>query len=240
LKPSLKIAVLLLVVTLLMILSIGMSFWSFSRIEDAAAARKHITTILGSANQLLSELKDAETGQRGFLLTDDPHFLEPYLAVRKNLIGEWRLLREQTAISAARRHLDGMEPVIDAKLAELSQSIEMRRGADLAGAIALVKSGAGKALMDTLRLEMATFIAIEEAARSQHDSDFQTRLSTLFRVIVATSLLTLLFVVALVTLIYRESRNQLKSRIHAETGHLLAIQETVSEELRQTNTRRRT
>ena len=227
-KPSLKITVLLSVVTLLVALVTGMSFWSFSKTEDTAAARKHISIILASANHLMSALKDAETGQRGYLLTGDLAFLEPYLAVRESLVGDLKVLHELTGITAARRHLDVMAPLVDTKLTEMAKSIELRRQGDLPGAVAMVSSGQGKTLMDALRVEMTGFIAIEEAARVQYDNDFQASLRLLFGVIVAASLLTLLFVVALVTLIYRESRAQLTSQLHAETRHLLDNQETIS------------
>ena len=60
-------------------------FWSFQQITEAAAQRQHINLELDSANDLLSSLKDAETGYRGFLLTGDEAYLEPYQLVRGNI-----------------------------------------------------------------------------------------------------------------------------------------------------------
>ncbi len=234
-KPSLKITVLLMVVTLLVALVTGMSFWSFKKTQDTAAARRHISVILASANHLMSALKDAETGQRGYLLTGDPAFLEPYLAVREGLVGDLALLHEQTGISQARGHLDAMAPLVDAKLVDLAESIDLRRQGNVPGAIAIVSSGRGKSLMDALRVETTSFIAIEEAARVRYDDEFQASLRLLFGVIVAASVLTLLFVVSLVVLMYRESRAQLTARIHAETRHLLDSQETISQALSSKN-----
>jgi two-component system sensor histidine kinase EvgS len=111
---------------------------------------------------LLSELKDAETGQRGYLLTGDEAFLEPYLAVRDSISGHLEELRQLTLISAAHKHLDALAPLMDAKLAELSHVIELRRNHDMTAVLAVVSSGQGKRLMDSIRAEMSSFIQIEE------------------------------------------------------------------------------
>ena len=62
--------------------AMGVSFRVFRQIGVAAEARKHTFILLNGADDLLSALIDAETGQRGYLLTSDEEFLEPYLAVR--------------------------------------------------------------------------------------------------------------------------------------------------------------
>src|SRR5665647_500482 len=74
------------------------SFWTFSQIKEAAESRKHTYTVIIRAENLLSELKDAETGQRGYSLTGDEAFLEPYLAVRDSISGHLEELRQLTLI----------------------------------------------------------------------------------------------------------------------------------------------
>src|ERR1035437_343803 len=88
--------------TLLVSLGIGISFWSFRQIEEASSARRHTNLIINNANQLLSALKDAETGQRGYLLTDDEKFLEPYLAVSVGINTRLEVLRAMTITPSAR------------------------------------------------------------------------------------------------------------------------------------------
>jgi two-component system sensor histidine kinase EvgS len=69
-------------VTLLVLLVAVLSFWSFRQTEAAAELRKHTYAVINRADALQSELTDAETGERGYLLTGNEAFLEPYLAVR--------------------------------------------------------------------------------------------------------------------------------------------------------------
>jgi len=50
-------------------LGAAITFWAFGQIGEAAALRKHTFVVLSGADQLLSSLKDAETGQRGYVFS---------------------------------------------------------------------------------------------------------------------------------------------------------------------------
>jgi diguanylate cyclase (GGDEF)-like protein/PAS domain S-box-containing protein len=219
----------------LLIAVVVLSFWAFTQIKEAAEARRHTYLILNRAENLLSELRDAETGQRGYSLTGDEAFLEPYLEVRDGIMGHLEELRQLTSISATLKHLDALTPLIDAKLAELSHVIELRRNHDMTAALAVVSGGQGKRLMDSIRAEQNGYIQLEEGALAQHEAEFQSDMRRLFIVIVTTSLLTLLFAISFVYFIYRETQHQLKNLVHLETQHLLEIQEETNKQLQQAN-----
>ena len=121
-KATHKIIASLAAVALLVALGVA-SFWAFRQIEEAADARRHTFVVINRAEDLLSALRDAETGQRGYLLTGDEAFLEPYLAVRDSISGHLEKLRQLTLISAAHKHLDTLVPLVDAKLAEMSAGV---------------------------------------------------------------------------------------------------------------------
>jgi len=228
---SLVGAVLLITIAMVLV----SSFRAFSQIEEATKARKHASLVVLHAEELLSELKDAETGQRGYLLTGDKAFLEPYLVVRDSISGHLKELHQLTVISAARKHLDAVAPLTDAKLAEMSHVIELRRNNDMTAVVATVSSGKGKRLMDSIRVEMKSFIQIEEDALTRHEADLQKNLRRMFVVIVTACLLILLFTLSFVYFIYRETQHRLKNIVHIETRHLLAIQEDTNKQLRQAN-----
>jgi len=213
----------------------AISFWSFRQTGAAAEARKHAYTVISRADALLSELKDAETGQRGYLLTGDEAFLEPYLAVRDGISGHVEELRQLTLISAAHKRLDALAPLVNANLAEMLQVIELRRHDDMTAAIAAVRSGQGKQLMDSIRAEIGSFIQVEEGALAQHEAELQSNTRNLFAIIVTASLLMLAFALAFAYLIYRETRHRLKNLVHLETQHLLEIQEATNTQLQQAN-----
>ena len=204
-KATHKIVASLAAAALLVALGVAVSFWAFRQIEEAAEARKHTYALIIRADDLLSELRDAETGQRGYSLTGDEVFLEPYLAVRDGLGGHLEELRQHTLISAAQKHLDTLAPLIDAKLAEMSHVIELRRNHDMTAVLAAEGSGQGKRLMDSIRAEMNSFTRIEENALAQNEAEFQSNMRQLFAIIVTASLFTLLFALWFAYLIYRRN-----------------------------------
>ncbi|MDO9103565.1 MAG: PAS domain S-box protein [Methylovulum sp.] len=216
-------------------LVVAISLWAFRQIETAAVERKQAYLVINRANDLLSELKDAETGQRGYALTGDETFLAPYLAVRDNVGAHLGGLRQLTSISASRKHLDTMAPLLDARMAELAQIIELRRTDDTAVMLAMIGGGQGKRLMDSIRTEMSSFIQIEESALAQHEAQFQSNMRHLFIIIVTLSLAALPFALLFAHLIYRKNQQRLKNLNHLETRHLLELQEEMNKRLQQVN-----
>ncbi len=234
-KAAHKIIIPLAVTALLVAYTVAASFQVFGEIGKAAAARKHTYDVIHLADAFLSALRDAETSQRGYALTGDETFLEPYLAVRDNIRGNLEELSQSTSIRAAHEHLDALAPLMAAKLAEMAQVIESRRNHDLPTVLAVVSTGKGKRLMDSIRAEMRGFVQIEEAALAQHDAAFQSKMRYLFMLIAAASLLALILMLSFVWLIYRESQQQIRNLVYLETQHALEIQQETSRQLQQAN-----
>ncbi len=202
-KTTLSLLGAILLVALVMVLSLG----AFRRIEVAAEARKQTFLLLSRARDLLTSLIDAETGQRGFALTGDEAFLEPYLAVRDSIGGRLEELHRLTSSAPALAHLDVIAPLADAKMAHLALVIESRREGDMDAVGAAVGGGEGRRLMDSLRAEMRGYIEIEEGLLEQQDVDLQAKLRSLFTIIVIASLLSLLLALSFAYSIHRESRH---------------------------------
>jgi PAS domain S-box-containing protein len=220
---------------LLVALGVMLSLWTFRQIEEAAAVRKHTFAVITDAGDFLSALKDAEASQRGYLLTGDESFLEPYLAQRDSLSRQLQELQSLTLLPAARKYLEAVAPLTEAKLAVMAQTIEVRRQQGMPAALALVRSGQGKSLMDSIRGEMLGFIETEENLLAQREAEFQSEMRRMFTLIVAASLLALLFAIAFAWLIHRQTQQRFKDLIHLETRHLLEIQEAMNRQLEQTN-----
>ena len=235
LKATHKIVVLLSIAVLMVALGVAISFWAFKQIEETAEARKESYNVIAQGNNLLSALKDAEIGQRGYALTGEEAFLEPYLAVRDIVSVDLKELRQLTLTPAAKKHLDALAPLVDAELAELKQAIELRRHHDLAAVGASLGNIQGKQLMDSIRAEMKGFIKIGEDKLVQQEALFQSNMRRLFIIIVTASLFSLLFAVWFAYLIYRETQQRLNELVHHQTQNLLDIQQEANEKLLQTN-----
>lgn len=220
---------------LLVVLGVALTFWAFRQIEDAAKVRNQAYVAVKAAADLMSALKDAESGQRGYVLTGDETFLEPYTTARDNVGAHLRDLGQLALIAQADKHLDALAPLVMAKFEEMSRVIESRRKHDMSTAIALESNGHGKHLMDSIRAEMYSFIRLEQTALTQREVAFQSSMRLLFIIIVAASLFSLLFALAFAYLIYRETQQRLKNVVHRETQHLLESLEETNRQLQQAN-----
>lgn len=214
---------------------VGLSFWAYNQVEESAKNRTYNMSLIDSANDLLSKLIDAETGQRGYLLTGDAIFLEPYSAARDTICSQLLQLQQLCAIPEAHQHLVSLSPLITEKLAYLAHNISLRRSNDLSALLENVRNTKGKPLTDEIRQEIADFIQVEKGALSRHDAEFQANMRLMFAIIVFTSLLMLLFALLGAYWIYRESLQRLKDSTLRETQHLLEIQEVTSQQLQKAN-----
>jgi len=114
--------------------------------------------------ELLSTLRDAETGQRGYILTGAERFLEPYTAALVALprqSADYRRLIEDHP--AGLLQLDTLDSRIADKLAELQETIKLKRAGQAEAALEAVRSGQGKEKMDRVRAAIQELLVTERA-----------------------------------------------------------------------------
>jgi CHASE3 domain sensor protein len=123
--------------------------------NNTSVAHSHL--VLEHLSELLSLMKDAETGQRGFVITGDETYLEPYREALP-LVGKTLAeLRSMTADNLrGQRRLDEAEALIAMKLGELKRTIEIRRTQGFEATQKVVQGGEGKKAMDDLRKVLGT------------------------------------------------------------------------------------
>jgi len=111
----------------------------------------HSQEVRRSIADLMVELVNAETGQRGYVITGKDEYLEPYTGAADAARAAYTKLRQLTADNAEQQHrLDELKPALDAKLAELKQALDLRR-TSLDSATAMISAGAGREAMQTVR-----------------------------------------------------------------------------------------
>jgi CheY-like chemotaxis protein/signal transduction histidine kinase/CHASE3 domain sensor protein len=144
------------------------SFVSYRALRSRSDALDRVNQSLAVLTQLqalLGSLQDAETGQRGYLLTDEESYLEPYNKARSAIPEELDRLRRATAGSpAAQENLEALQRTAAAKLEELQATIDLRRAGNTQGALALVRSDRGKLAMDRIR-EIVSRMSDDERAQ---------------------------------------------------------------------------
>ena len=135
--------------------------------RNEALAEADAQIALEALNQ---NLVDAESGQRGFLLTLDPAYLEPFNTARSRMavrLADVKLRFMQNTDPAVSAHIDPLDALVMARLDELGRTIEYARNGDSVSALALVRSNQGKQTMDLLRGHMAALAQIERAQRDR-------------------------------------------------------------------------
>ncbi|MBO9602124.1 MAG: CHASE3 domain-containing protein [Novosphingobium sp.] len=160
-----------------------------ARVEGRASS-----DALLAMHEVLEATLDAETGQRGYLLTHKIAYLEPYADARRRLDASLKKLRtilHATPGDQDDRTLERLSALIGAKVAELDRTIALTRAGRNAEALALVDRDVGKREMDTIRIE----------ARRLMDQKRDSRLTSVARINrLEANLLPLIGVLGLMTL----------------------------------------
>ena len=126
---------------------------------------------------VLMHLLNAETGQRGFLITGDPAYLEPYHLGRGS-VRDSLALAEQSGYHDPHflAKLRTLALVIESKLDELERTVQLRKRGDTAAAISIVREGFGRAKMKEARQLIQEEVTRLRVARDAVLDGFNDRL----------------------------------------------------------------
>ena len=121
---------------------------------------------------LLSLAQDAESGQRGYLLTGEKSYLEPYRQAVDAIPGQLARIDDHDRLgrSNSPSRSVSIKDALSQKQAELAETIALYDQGDAAKALELVRSGQGKAAMDEIRASMDTIRRIGGAAIAARDA----------------------------------------------------------------------
>ncbi len=131
---------------------------------------EHTDRVINNANEAVKLSVDLETGMRGFLITGDEHFLDPYEVAKPQILGQLRSL--QGLVSDNPQQIDRLkrlEALQEDWSAYAQSMIDMRR---LDGDYrAAVQAGRGKRLTDEIRKEFDDFISMEQQLRVNRNEE---------------------------------------------------------------------
>ena len=172
------------------------SYRNTTRFAEAAQWQKHTYEVLRTLDQTEARLVDAETGQRGYLLTGDDAYLDTYRVSIKNLDQVTGHLKDLTSDNPnQQKRIHALEPLIEQKLAELQRTIDLRRQGAVASANQIVLQGSGKQWMDQIRSQVAEMADEENdllGLRAQGTHESIARSTTAITVGTLVSILLLL------------------------------------------------
>ncbi|MBL4693646.1 MAG: CHASE3 domain-containing protein [Magnetovibrio sp.] len=198
-------------VILLIVLS--SSFWTLNRTEDARKWVAHSFEVQKALTHVLSSLQDAETGQRGFLLTGEEKYLEPFNAALTLLDSNFAKVKQLTLDNAEQqKNLVYAKPLIDEKMDELAKTISLYRSRGSLAAIDLVNTNRGKAVMDELRLILFNMQERERVLLNQREENLKFDGS----IVQAVNLISFLLLSVVGTLVIFRLRGLLKKQVEAD------------------------
>jgi methyl-accepting chemotaxis protein len=177
---------------LAILIAIGaVSYHNSVLLTDTAGWVAHTHQVLERLEDVLSTLKDAEAGQRGYLITGEERYLEPYKAARASIDQKLKgsnpdALRTLTKDNPnQQRRLDALEPLVDSKFAELMETIELRKDKEKGfdAALKVVLTDKGKNVMDEIRRKLGEMrdeeLTLLETRSSEAKSSSETTKSTI-------------------------------------------------------------
>jgi signal transduction histidine kinase len=122
----------------------------------------HTHLVLEKIDGVMAAVTDAETGQRGFIITLDESYLQLYNdAFERAQQGQNELRTLTSDNPVQQRNLDRLAPVINARLAEMRDRIEIRKKDGLEAAVKAIQEGSGKKSMDRIRGVIADMVREE-------------------------------------------------------------------------------
>ena len=222
----------LLIAPLIVLLAIvGLLAFQVRRLTAAQAWVDHTDVVLGQARLLLRVIIDQETGLRGYLLTDDLHFLQPYHQAERSLPGLFKQLNANTADnSAQQQQLTIIHDSYDQWHAYAEDAIaRARQGDPDVNSVAFTLKG--KNMMDSLRQQQQILVDHEDQLKI-----FRTQNSVFAERAVSWSLLGLLVIFALILLI--QTRRIIRS-VDSEYASILANLQSRTAELTESRERLR-
>jgi len=205
-----------------------LSYQSLLHLEDEIAGRNRTTLTLLRFDAVLKDLLDAETGQRGYLLTGESRFLAPYQTALATLRADITALAEftgsDTTLATA---MERLTPQIAEKLVFLDTTIQLRRAGHARAARQLLLSDRGTSLMDQIRAQVVGAKNALINTRDVHSARIVAAARRTKAVIVASGALTLVLLSTAGTLLWLglAARNRAEGSLRESQLQLIEILE---------------
>jgi methyl-accepting chemotaxis protein len=154
----------------------GVSYDSTAKLIDSAEWVGHTHEVLNELDNVVSAFKDAETGQRGYVITGEARYLEPFEGARDAVDRKMKHLRELTSDNPSQQQrLTALEPLTASKFTELQLVIDLRKGKGFTPAAQEVLTDKGKNTMDSIRKVVGAMAEEETALLAKRSAEERDR-----------------------------------------------------------------
>src|SRR6478672_2585147 len=207
------------------------AYRSINNLIENSKSVSHTYEVLETLESVLSELKDVETGQRGYLLTGDESYLEPYNTAIPGIQQNIQQLRQLTTDNPRQQQrLNSLEPLIGKRVDLLSETVRVRKSQGLQSALKQLQVNQGRNVMNQVR-QVIDEMQTEERFLLQKRSQAATSSAENSVLIFSLALLLVFFILSTVYyLTYREitERQKTEASLNQERHFMSAVLDTAS------------
>lgn len=206
------------------------SYWGIDRLSETSAWETHTYNVTASLQTLKRLAVDAETGQRGYLLTGREEFLEPYNNSLNEMKAAVDTLRELVSDNPEQlERLREIEKKIQEKMDELRETINLKRAGRTGETLAIVTSGKGKQIMDDLRQRMDEMRDVENKLLAKRKQEAERAKQIANFISIGGTMIALIFGLLVAFFIISSSRKTLNEAISAISSSATEIASTVEQ-----------
>jgi PAS domain S-box-containing protein len=185
----------------------GTGYLNARRLAENDRLVAHTHEVIEGLEVTLSSLKDAETGQRGYLLAGDETYLQPYDDALERVTGELARLKQLTSDNPEQQtRLAALEQKVAVRLDELHRTVALMKGGDRPAALKIVHSNTGKALMDDVRQAVAGMQQTERDLLRQRAAESEASYYTTVLSILLTGIIGVVLVSGVFYLVMQRRR----------------------------------
>lgn len=203
--------------------------------EKRSDSINHTNDVLLTAEKLLGDLKDAETGQRGYVLSGNPAYLKPYYDGTESLANHYSRLTSLTSDDPEQQELlRKIKKIVAAKIKELASTINSVQEGHKDAAIEMINRDIGKDYMDDIRSLIAEFSRSELVLLEKRKGEFMQTRAEINTIIIVEILFML--VLAIVTFLFLNKTFFLPLQLlisgakKVEEGRRLDVQDIISKD----------
>jgi len=205
-----------------------------SNLTDSRNLVLHTTAILRGIAELHVDVRAAETGQRGYILTGERRYLAPYERATHRIWHGLEALERSVMVPEMRKRLEQLRPLVGDKLEELARTVALRDH-DFEAALAVVRTDAGQTIMEDIDALVAEFVEAEQDLLNQRTHVLERQAAWAARIAALTAILSLLSTVLGVLWVTRQRaiasmleaerrfRNDLERQVEARTEQLSEV-----------------
>jgi PAS domain S-box-containing protein len=168
-----------------LILSCSVLFREVTNLRDNSSWVAHTHEVIAKIEKVLSDIRDAETGQRGYLLTGNSNYLFPFDLAMSRYESDFKDLKTLLADNKDQlAKLDQLQKMIEVKLSEVKETVRLRKEGNLSAAVQIVETDQGRQTMRAIREIVDQLESTERGLLAQrivtNEEDYQSALRNIF------------------------------------------------------------